>query len=125
MEDKSKIVVAGNGNAGAALVDRLLAEDPERVHITLYGDEEIGTYDRVHLSEFMAGTVDLNQLGMRSDGWYEERNVCFGRGVRVEELVTKGQKVRAADGVWVPYDLFLLPADGAAREASRYLPAGA
>ena len=43
MGEKLKIVVVGNGNAGAALVDSLLAKDPERVHITLYGDEEVGT----------------------------------------------------------------------------------
>jgi nitrite reductase (NADH) large subunit len=104
MGERLKIVVVGNGNAGAALVDSLLAKDPERVHITLYGDEEVGTYDRVRLSEFMAATVDLARLGMRSDGWYEERNVCFRRGVRVEKLDTKGQKVRGADGDWVPYD---------------------
>jgi nitrite reductase (NADH) large subunit len=75
MGDTLKIVVVGNGNAGAPLVDSLLAKGPERVHITLYGDEELGAYDRVRLSEFMGGTGDLNQLGMRSDGWYEERNV--------------------------------------------------
>ncbi len=104
MAEKLKIVVVGNGNAGAALVDSLLAKDSGRVEITLYGDEEVGTYDRVRLSEFMAGTVDLAQLGMRSDDWYEERNVRFRRGVRVEELDTKAQKVRGTDGEWVPYD---------------------
>ncbi len=104
MAEKLKIVVVGNGNAGAALVDSLLAKDSGRVEITLYGDEEVGTYDRLRLSEFMAGTVDLAQLGMRSDDWYEERNVRFRRGVRVEELDTKAQKVRGTDGEWVPYD---------------------
>ena len=104
MTEKLKIVVVGNGNAGAALVDSLLAKDAGGVEITLYGDEEVGTYDRVRLSEFMAGAVNLDDLGMRSDDWYEEQNVHFRRGVRVEELDTKEQRVRGADGDWVGYD---------------------
>ena len=104
MTQKIRIVVVGNGNAGAALVDSLLARDPARVEITLYGDEEVGTYDRVRLSEFMAGTLNLDDLGMRSDDWYSERNVNFRRGVRVEALDTKAQKVRGTDGEWVTFD---------------------
>ena len=104
MSGKMRIVVVGNGNAGAALVDSLLAKDAGGVEITLYGDEEVGTYDRVRLSEYMAGVVNLDDLGMRSDGWYEEQNVRFRRGVRVEELDTEGQRVRGTDDEWVGYD---------------------
>jgi len=104
MGDKLKIVVVGNGNAGAALVDSLLAKDSDGIEITLYGDEEVGTYDRIRLSEYMAGAVDLDELGMRSDDWYEERNVTFRRGVHLEEVDTKEQKVKGTDEEWVEYD---------------------
>ncbi|MGB3682083.1 MAG: nitrite reductase large subunit NirB [Rubrobacteraceae bacterium] len=104
MSEKLKIIVVGNGNAGAALVDSLLAKDADGVEITLYGDEEAGTYDRIRLSEYMAGVVDLDELGMRSDNWYEERNVTFHRGVRVAEVDIKAQKVKGEDGEWVFYD---------------------
>ena len=46
MGEKLKIVVVGNGNAGAALVDSLLAKDAEGIEITLYGDEAVGTYEQ-------------------------------------------------------------------------------
>ncbi len=104
MSDKLRIAVIGNGNAGAALVDSLLAKKADGVEITLYGDEKVGTYDRIRLSEYMAGMVDLNELGMRSDGWYEEGNVDFRRGVHLEEVDTKEQKVRGTDEEWVEYD---------------------
>ena len=104
MSEKQRIVVVGNGNAGAGLVDSLLAKDRDGVEITLYGDEEAGTYDRVRLSEYMAGVVDLSELGMRSDEWYEDNDVTFHRGVRVEEVDTEGQKVKGEDGEWVEYD---------------------
>ncbi len=104
MSEKLRIVVVGNGNAGAALVDSLLAKDSDGIEITLYGDEEVGTYDRIRLSEYMAGAVDLDELGMRSDDWYEERNVTFRRGVHLEEVDTKEQKVKGTDDEWVEYD---------------------
>ena len=104
MSGKLKIAVIGNGNAGAALVDSLLAKKADGVEITLYGDEKVGTYDRIRLSEYMAGTIDLNELGMRPDDWYEDRSVDFRRGVHVEEVDTKEQKVKGTDGEWVEYD---------------------
>lgn len=104
MPEKMRVMIVGNGNAGAALVDSLLAKDAGGVEITLYGDEEVGTYDRVRLSEYMAGVVSLEGLGMRPDDWYEEHNVSFRRGVRVEEVDIRGQRVKGTDGDWVPYD---------------------
>jgi nitrite reductase (NADH) large subunit len=104
MGDKLRIVVVGNGNAGAALVDRLLAKDSGGIELTLYGDEEVGTYDRIRLSEYMAGAVDLDELGMRSDDWYEERNVDFRRGVHLEKVDKEEQKVKGTDGEWVEYN---------------------
>lgn len=104
MSEKLRITVVGNGNAGAALVDSLLAKDSGRVEITLYGDEEVGTYDRIRLSEYMAGTVNLDDLGMRSDDWYQERNVDFRRGVHLQEVDTKKQRVKGTDDEWVEYD---------------------
>ena len=80
MSEKLKIVVVGNGNAGATLVDSLLNKGGDGVEITLYDEEEAGTYDRIRLSEYMAGVVSLDDIGMRPDEWYEERNVDFRRG---------------------------------------------
>lgn len=104
MSEKLKIVVVGNGNAGAALVDSLLEKGEGGVEITLYDEEEAGTYDRIRLSEYMAGMVNLDDLGMRPDEWYEERHVTFHRGVRVEEVDTEAQKVRSGQDQWASYD---------------------
>ncbi len=103
----TKIVVIGNGIAGAALVDSLL-EAPDGFSITLYGDEHVGTYDRVRLSEYMAGSVGLEELGMRPKGWYVERGIDVRLGVRVEEINVAAKKVKGDDGEWVPYDKLVL-----------------
>src|SRR5215211_8198180 len=108
MSKRLKVVVIGNGIAGAALVDELLEEDPEEVSITLYGDEKVGTYDRVRLSEYMAGAVGLMELGMRPRGWYEERDIDLRLGVRAREIDTEEQRVFGSDGQWVGYDRLVL-----------------
>jgi NAD(P)H-nitrite reductase large subunit len=108
MDEKLKVVVVGNGIAGAALVDALLDREPDGVEITLYGAEEVGTYDRVRLSEYMAGTVSLEDLGMRPREWYEERGIDLRLGVRVEEIDPENRRVRGDDGDWVRYDRLVL-----------------
>jgi len=108
LSERLRITVVGNGNAGAALVDSLLAKDAAGIEITLYGGEKVGTYDRVRLSEYIAGSVDLEDLGMRSDDWYEEQNVDFRRGILLEEIDTKEQRVRGTDDEWVEYDRLIL-----------------
>jgi nitrite reductase (NADH) large subunit len=104
----TRIMVIGNGIAGAALVDSLVEEAPNDFPITLYGDERVGTYDRVRLSEYMAGSVGLEELGMRPKAWYEERGIDVRLGVRVEEINTAAKKVRGDDGEWAPYDKLVL-----------------
>ncbi|WP_119070177.1 nitrite reductase large subunit NirB [Rubrobacter indicoceani] len=112
MSEKDKtpmrITVVGNGNAGAALVDSLLARGGEGVRITVYGDEHVGAYDRIRLSEYMAGEIDLEGIGLRGDEWYERNGVRFRRGVRVEEIDTTAKQTRGTDGDWVAYDRLIL-----------------
>ena len=104
MSEKLRIIVVGNGIAGAALVDELLNNNPEEVSITLYGAEKVGTYNRVRLSEYMAGTVGLEELGLRPKEWYEERGIDLRLGVRVLAVDTKKQEVLGSDGERVAYD---------------------
>ncbi len=108
MSEQLRIVVVGNGNAGAALVDSLLAKDREHIKITLYGDEEVGTYDRIRLSEYMAGTLDLTGLGMRPENYYTDNDIDFRRGVFLEEIDKDRQRVRGTDGEWVEYDKLIM-----------------
>ncbi len=104
----TRIVVIGNGIAGAALVDSLVEETPSGFSITLYGDEHVGTYDRIRLSEYMAGSVGLEELGMRPKDWYVEHGIDVRLGVRVEEINAAAKEVRGDDGEWVPYDKLIL-----------------
>ena len=51
-----RLVVIGNGMAGARLVEDLLARDgADRFDITIFGDEPHGNYNRILLSGVLAG----------------------------------------------------------------------
>lgn len=107
-EDNLRVVVVGNGNVGAAFIDSLMERAPDRTLLTVYGEEPTGTYDRIRLSEYMAGHAGLAELGMRTGDWYAERGVDARLGVRVVEINTTTRTVRGSDNEWVEYDRLVL-----------------
>lgn len=108
MSEKLKVVVVGNGNIGAAFVDNLVERALDRVEVTLYGDEDVGTYDRIRLSEYLAGDAAFSELGTRQEDWYEQNNIDLRIGVRVTEIDSERQRVRGTDEEWVDYDRLVL-----------------
>ena len=49
-ETREHLVVIGNGMAGCRAVEELLARDPERYRITIFGAEPRVNYNRIMLS---------------------------------------------------------------------------
>src|SRR5262249_22663952 len=68
---RRSLVVAGTGMAGAKLVEEVLARDPERFSIRMFGAEPHGTYNRILLSSFLGGFAKPEQLWLNSLDWYE------------------------------------------------------
>ncbi|CAN5910409.1 NADPH-nitrite reductase [soil metagenome] len=108
MTEKLKVVVVGNGNIGANFVDGLVERAAGRVEVTLYGDEEVGTYDRIRLSEYLAGDAAFSELGTRQEDWYEQHDIDLRIGVRVTQIDTTVQWVLGSDDKWVDYDRLVL-----------------
>lgn len=106
--EKLRVIVVGNGNVGAAFIDSLVEKAGDEVEITVYGEEPTGAYDRIRLSEYMAGSAGLPELGMRPRQWYEERGIDLGLGVRVVEINTAARMVRGSDGDWLAYDKLVI-----------------
>lgn len=102
------VVVIGNGNVGAAFIDSIMEQAPDRVRLIVYGEEPTGTYDRIRLSEYMAGSAGLAELGMRSAEWYAEHGIDARLGVRVVEINTTAQTVQGSDGESVDYDRLVI-----------------
>ncbi len=56
---KQKLVVVGNGMAGARAVEEVLAlGGADLFDITMFGDEPYGNYNRILLSNMLSGIQD-------------------------------------------------------------------
>src|ERR1700758_3524678 len=103
------LVVAGTGMAGAKLVEELLAREPGRFHIRMFGAEPHGTYNRILLSSYLGGFKDPDELWLNPLEWYESRRVFVHAGVKAERIDRDNQVVIGAGGKVVePYDYLIL-----------------
>ncbi len=54
-DTREHLVVIGNGMAGCRAVEELLARDPARYRVTIFGAEPRVNYNRIMLSPVLAG----------------------------------------------------------------------
>ncbi len=129
MRPRSRLVVIGNGMAGARLVEEIVARDAGAFDITMFGDEPYGNYNRILLSGVLAGTHDAKDIFINPLGWYEQMNVRLNAGVRVTRIDRDAQVVVADDGRVEPYDVlviatgstaFVPPLDGLVTDTGGY-----
>jgi nitrite reductase (NADH) large subunit len=100
---KPKLVVIGNGMAGARLVEDVLACDPALFDIIVFGDEPYGNYNRILLSNVLNGTQDAKEIFLNPLAWYEENGVTLHAGNRVDRIDREAKTVHAGDFA-VSYD---------------------
>jgi nitrite reductase (NADH) large subunit len=100
---RKKLVVVGNGMAGARFVEDLLAIDRDRFDIVMFGDEPYGNYNRILLSNVLNGSQDAKEIFLNPLAWYEENNVTLHAGKRVT-AVDRERRIVHADGIEEHYD---------------------
>jgi assimilatory nitrate reductase electron transfer subunit len=101
-----KIVVVGAGMVGHRFVDELVRSDTAgRFEVELIGAEEYEPYNRILLSEVLAGRADLRALGLPLP---DAERVTFWRGVAVDEIDAAGRQVLLSDGSRRSYDRLVL-----------------
>lgn len=100
---KPKLVVIGNGMAGARLLEDVLALAPDLFDITVFGDEPYGNYNRILLSNVLNGTQDAKEIFLNPLAWYEENGITLHAGKRVTRI-DRDAKTVFAEGLAVEYD---------------------
>ncbi len=106
---KRKLVVIGNGMAGARAVENVLARGGDAAFdIVMFGDEPYGNYNRIMLSGILAGTKTLDDILINTPAWYAETGVKLHRGDRVVEIDRAAKAVRSERGVVERYDVLLI-----------------
>ena len=92
-----RLVVIGNGMAGARTVEEILARGGDFA-ITMFGDEPYGNYNRIMLSNLLAGVEDEAGIFLNDLSWYAANGVTLHAGTRIERIDRRARVVYAADG---------------------------
>ena len=96
-ETKQKLVVIGNGMAGARVVEEILKRDADKFEITMFGAEPYGNYNRILLSNVLNQTQSPKEIFMNPLLWYEENNIKLHAGVKALKIDRDAKKVIGAN----------------------------
>src|SRR5579875_86539 len=106
---KKKLIVIGNGMAGARTVEEILARGGlEQFDITVFGEEPYGNYNRTLLSNVLSGTQNPSEIFLNRLDWYRENGIELRAGVRVDVIARPHKAVHCDDGNWYQYDNLII-----------------
>ncbi len=90
---KKKLVVIGNGMAGARVVEEILQRSGQQFDIVMFGAEPYGNYNRILLSNVLNQSQEVSGITMNSLEWYEENSIRLHAGVRAVRIDRKNHVV--------------------------------
>ena len=106
---KQRLVVVGNGMAGARAVEEVLARGgADMFDITMFGEEKYGNYNRILLSNILSGIQDSNEIFINPIDWYAENDITLHLGSPVTDIDRASRMVRTASGIKAQYDVLLI-----------------
>jgi len=107
--NKKKLVVIGNGMAGARTVEEILARGgADQFQITMFGEEPTGNYNRILLSNVLNGSYSEEDIFLNPLAWYDENNIRLLSGKRASGLLRRARLAYGEDGAPEPYDKLIL-----------------
>ncbi|ARU51737.1 FAD/NAD(P)-binding oxidoreductase [Cellulosimicrobium cellulans] len=112
----TRVVVVGNGMVGSRFASDLVARcgasaGTAAVEVTVLGAEEYEPYNRVLLSEVVAGKVDVAAIGLPGA---DDARVTVRRGTEAIAIDRTARRVVTGEGAH-PYDVVVLATGAAAR----------
>nr|WP_145157388.1 nitrite reductase large subunit NirB [Paenibacillus terrae] len=116
-----RLVMIGNGMAGARCIEEILRRDRDRYEITMIGDEPYPNYNRIMLSPVLQGKTTFEEITINDWDWYQSNSIHLLSQERAVEINRASKEVRTDRGTVVPYDeliiatgssAFILPVPG-------------
>ena len=102
------LIVIGNGMAGCRAVEELLARDPTRYRVTIFGAEPRVNYNRIMLSPVLAGEKCFDDIVLNAPDWYSRNNIELIAGDPVVAIDREARTVNSRGGIVMPFDRLLI-----------------
>ena len=106
---RQRLVVIGNGMAGARTVEEILARGGgEQFDITMFGDEPYGNYNRIMLSHVLSGEESHDDIFLNTFEWYVENGIALHAPARIDRIDRFARVVFTEDKRSFPYDRLII-----------------
>ncbi|MGQ3138412.1 MAG: nitrite reductase large subunit NirB [Sphingopyxis solisilvae] len=107
-DTREHLVVIGNGMAGCRAVEELLARDPARYRVTIFGAEPRVNYNRIMLSPVLAGEKSFDDIVINDADWYAANGIALVAGDPVVAIDREAKTVTTRSGINESYDKLLI-----------------
>ncbi|WP_077147744.1 nitrite reductase large subunit NirB [Sphingopyxis sp. KK2] len=107
-DTREHLVVIGNGMAGCRAVEELLARDPNRYRVTIFGAEPRVNYNRIMLSPVLAGEKCFDDIVINDAAWYADNGIALVAGDPVLAIDRAAKTVMTRSGLSEAYDRLLI-----------------
>ena len=107
-DTREHLIVIGNGMAGCRAVEELLARDPARYRVTIFGTEPRVNYNRIMLSPVLAGEKCFDDIVINDADWYKSNGIALVAGDPVVGIDREAKIVTTRGGVAESYDKLLI-----------------
>lgn len=107
-QEKTKLVLVGNGLAGMRCLEDLLDMAPDRYDITVIGEEPWGNYNRIMLSPVLSGEKTIEDIMLHPHSWYQSKKINFIADDPAVKIDRPRKKVYTQKGQVVDYDRLIL-----------------
>src|SRR3546814_777732 len=94
--------------AGCRAVEELLARDPARYRVTIFGTEPRVNYNRIMLSPVLAGEKCFDDIVINDADWYKSNGIALVAGDPVVGIDREAKIVTTRGGVAESYDKLLI-----------------
>lgn len=109
VDGRRRLVVIGNGMAGARTVEEILERGgADQFSVTMLGDEPYGNYNRIMLSHVLSGEETDDNIYLNSLSWYTDNDITLHAGVRATRIDRFAQLVYTDSTDPVPYDELII-----------------
>jgi len=105
---RERLVLIGNGMAGARLLEELQERAPGKYAVTVFGAEPHPTYNRIMLSPVLAGEKKFEEIVTHDRAWYAGHGFHLKTGTPIVDIDREQKQVVASDGTRTPYDKLVI-----------------